>query len=90
MNAQEEADRLSPKPRLIEYTKSVVENNIKHISTVTELTEIMGYSRCYFSTRVKEIFDMTPSEIIRNKKFQLIKKKSKSTPMSQSMLSLKE
>lgn len=60
-------------PIPIKETRIFAKEHIRRIATVRDLAKMMGYSRSYFSTRVKEYYEKTPAEIIREVRFKKIR-----------------
>ncbi len=59
----------------IETAIEMLKANIHRIPNVKIWAEMMGYSRSYFSRKIKEYYGQTPSELLRDVRIKLIHKK---------------
>ncbi len=50
----------------IEMAVEVLDQQLKHIPNVKIWAVFMGYSRSYFSSKIKEQFGKTPTELLRD------------------------
>lgn len=64
----------------IETAVEMLKANIHRIPNIIIWAEMMGYSRSYFSRKIKEYYGQTPSQLLRDVRIKIIHKKILSHP----------